>query len=311
MTNSFFLHATADVSTEKIGKGTRLWQFCVVGEGVSIGADCNVCSHCFIESGVRIGDRVTVKNGVQLWAGVQIENDVFVGPNVSFTNDRFPRSRKPPSKFDTTILKSGCSVGAGAVILPGLTIGQDAMVAAGAVVTQSVPPGAVVVGNPARITRYIDTDRKTNGPKAIARNTDNLTITGAEWVRLRNVTDMRGHLTVAQWNDSLPFAPRRVFFVHHVPSSRVRGEHAHKTCHQLLAAVSGHVRVVLDDGSQRCEIQLDSPERALLIPAGVWATQYGYSSDAVMCVFASEDYDEDDYIRDYDTFLKFRRDTIS
>jgi acetyltransferase-like isoleucine patch superfamily enzyme len=144
------LHATADVATTEIGANTRVWQFVVILAGARIGADCNICSHCLIENDVVVGDRVTVKSGVQLWDGVRLEDDVFVGPNVSFTNDRHPRSRNRDAELLPTIVEAGASIGAGAVILPGLRIGRGAMVAAGAVVTRDVAPGATVIGNPAR-----------------------------------------------------------------------------------------------------------------------------------------------------------------
>jgi acetyltransferase-like isoleucine patch superfamily enzyme len=143
-----FVHPLADVQSDEIGAGTRVWQFAVVLDGARIGRDCNICAHSFIESGVTVGDRVTVKSGVYLWDGITVEDDVFIGPQATFTNDRNPRSRvrKP---FETTLIKAGASIGAGAVILPGLTIGRGAMIGAGAVVTKSVPDGETWVGNPA------------------------------------------------------------------------------------------------------------------------------------------------------------------
>jgi acetyltransferase-like isoleucine patch superfamily enzyme len=132
-----------------------VWQHCVILDDVRIGADCNICFGCFIERGVQLGDRVTLKNGVYLWEGLRLEDDVFVGPNATFANDRFPRSRQQPQKWLETVLEAGCSIGAGAVILPGLRIGRGAMVGAGAVVTRDVAAGAVVVGNPARVLRHV------------------------------------------------------------------------------------------------------------------------------------------------------------
>jgi UDP-2-acetamido-3-amino-2,3-dideoxy-glucuronate N-acetyltransferase len=150
------IHPLADVQSLAIGKGTRIWQFVVILRGAIIGVDCNICSHCFIENDVIVGDRVTVKSGVQLWDGLRVEDDVFIGPNATFTNDRHPRSRAYPQEgFLKTIVHRGASIGANATILPGIEIGEGAMVGAGAVVTRSVPPRAVVVGNPARIVRYV------------------------------------------------------------------------------------------------------------------------------------------------------------
>lgn len=146
-----FIHPLADVQTEQIGANTRIWQFVVILTGAKIGADVNICSHCFIENDVIIGDRVTVKSGVQLWDGVRIEEDVFIGPNTSFTNDRYPRSGNRNFKLLYTIVERGASIGAGAVILPGLVIGANSLVAAGSVVTRDVPTGMAVCGNPARV----------------------------------------------------------------------------------------------------------------------------------------------------------------
>ncbi|MBU3059024.1 acyltransferase [Pseudomonas indica] len=151
-------HPLADVQSPSIGEGTRVWQFVVILAGARIGRDCNIAAHCFIENDVVVGDRVTVKCGVQLWDGLRVADDVFIGPNATFTNDRFPRSRQWPERFPETRIERGASIGAGAVILPGLTIGERAMVGAGAVVTRDVPARALVVGNPARIVRYLDDD---------------------------------------------------------------------------------------------------------------------------------------------------------
>ena len=145
------IHPTADVQTRHIGPGTRIWQFCVILAEARIGADCNICSHCFIENDVVVGDRVTIKCGVQLWDGLRVEDDVFIGPNATFTNDKFPRSKNWPESFAITHLNRGASVGANATILPGLTIGLGAMVGAGAVVTKDVPANAIVAGNPATV----------------------------------------------------------------------------------------------------------------------------------------------------------------
>lgn len=151
-----FIHPTADIAECKIGDNTRVWQFVVVLKGAQIGKECNICSHTLVESDVVIGDRVTVKSGVQIWDGVRLADDVFVGPNATFTNDIYPRSKQYPDKFQRITVCRGASIGANATILPGITIGENAMVGAGAVVTEDVPDKAVVVGNPSRIIRYED-----------------------------------------------------------------------------------------------------------------------------------------------------------
>ncbi|AVO40465.1 acyltransferase [Simplicispira suum] len=150
-----FIHPLADAKSIKIGANTRIWQYAVVFVDARIGENCNICAHALIESDVIIGDNVTVKSGVYIWNGTRIEDNVFLGPNATLTNDPMPRSRKYPEKFSGITLKNGCSIGAGATILPGITIGENAMVGAGAVVTKDVPANAVVVGNPAKIIRYM------------------------------------------------------------------------------------------------------------------------------------------------------------
>ncbi|MHA4966580.1 acyltransferase [Pseudomonas extremorientalis] len=153
MSNSkdYFVHSHALCETSDIGKGSRVWAFTHILPKAKIGADCNVCDHVFIENDVIIGDRVTIKCGVQLWDGITIADDVFIGPNVTFTNDIYPRSKVYPEAFDRTVVERGASLGANCTILPGLVIGENAMVGAGAVVTRSVPANATVVGNPAKI----------------------------------------------------------------------------------------------------------------------------------------------------------------
>ena len=151
---TIFTHELSDVQSNKIGDGTKVWQYVVVLNGAEIGENCNICSHCFIESDVVIGNRVTIKCGVQIWDGLRLEDDVFIGPNATFTNDLYPRSKQEFVLLQT-IVKKGATVGANATILAGITIGENAMVGAGAVVTRDVPPNVLVVGNPARIIKKI------------------------------------------------------------------------------------------------------------------------------------------------------------
>lgn len=150
-----FIHPLASVAEFELGQGTKIWQFVVILEGAKIGKNCNICAHALIEGDVIIGDNVTIKSGVYVWDGTRIENNVFLGPNATLTNDLMPRSKQYPDSFKGITLKEGCSIGANATLLPGITIGKNAMVGAGAVVTKDVPNHAVVVGNPAKIIRYI------------------------------------------------------------------------------------------------------------------------------------------------------------
>ena len=144
------IHQTAQVYSAKIGKNTSIWQFCVILEGAEIGDNCNICSHCFIERQAKIGNNVTIKCNTQIWDGVTIEDDVFIGANVSFTNDRFPRSKSKDWKMENTMIKKGACIGSGSTILPGITIGENAIVGAGSVVVSDVAANKTFVGNPAR-----------------------------------------------------------------------------------------------------------------------------------------------------------------
>lgn len=144
------IHRLADVQSEHIGAGTRIWQFCVVLAGARIGRDCNVAAQVLIENDVVLGDRVTVKSGVQLWDGLRVEDDAFIGPNATFTNDKYPRSKNTAFELRPTLVRRGATIGANATILCGLEIGAGAMVGAGSVVTKSVPAGELWLGNPAR-----------------------------------------------------------------------------------------------------------------------------------------------------------------
>lgn len=308
-TTPFFVHSNAIVESSQIGKNTRIWAFVHILPKAVIGEDCNLCDQVFVENDVVVGDRVTIKSGVQLWDGITLEDDVFVGPNVTFTNDPFPRSKQYPESFARTIIRKGASIGANATILPGITIGQYAMVGAGTVVTKDVPPFAVVVGNPARIIGYVKANKNgtlANSPASASGNSANgdLGVQGVKLYDLPIVSDLRGNLTFAEYEGSLPFIPKRYFLVFNVPSKDVRGEHAHRECHQFLVCVSGSCSVVVDDGQNRAEVLLNRPNIGIHIPPLVWATEYKYSEDAVLMVLASDVYKSEDYIRDYDTFLE-------
>ena len=150
------IHALADVQSQNIGDNTQIWQFAIVLKNAVIGEDCNINCHTFIENNVKIGNRVTVKSGIYIWDGISIADDVFLGPNVTFVNDKYPRSKQYPENFQKTIIEKFVSVGANATILGGIQIGEYALIAAGSVVTKSVPAFALVMGNPARIRGKVD-----------------------------------------------------------------------------------------------------------------------------------------------------------
>lgn len=299
----YFAHAHALVDDGAIiGDGTRVWAFAHVLPGAIVGADCNICDNVFIETGAIIGDRVTIKCGVQVWGGVTLEDDVFIGPNATFTNDNFPRSKHYPPEFERTIIRKGASIGANATVLSSLTVGANAMVGAGAVVLKDVPPNAIVAGNPAHITGYVSIQKTVFTESATASSSNTMNVRGVKVVDLPSVADLRGALSFAQVNDHLPFVPKRYFIVYDVPSKNVRGEHAHRRLNQFLVCIKGSCAVVVDDGENRSEVLLDRPTRGLHVPPLVWATEYKYTPDAVLLVLADDEYDADDYIRDYEDF---------
>ncbi len=153
--SDMYIHPSADVQSMHIGRDTKIWQFCVVLKGASIGENCNICADVFIENDVKIGNNVTVKCGVQIWDGVIIGDNVFIGPNVTFTNDLIPRSKQYPATYERTMLGTGCSIGANATIVAGNTIGEYAFIGAGGVVTRNIPSYTVWYGNPAKQKGYI------------------------------------------------------------------------------------------------------------------------------------------------------------
>lgn len=306
--SDYFVHPQAICESKSVGVNTRIWAFAHVLPKAVIGGDCNICDGVFIENDVIVGERVTIKCGVQLWDGVEIEDDVFIGPNATFTNDKFPRSKIYPESFARIVIRKGASIGANATILPNITVGVNAMVGAGAVVTRSVPPNAIVVGNPAKIVGYVDTKsgKTVSAEKSHSQNPSIVTtgVTGVTLHTFRTVPDMRGSLSAGEFEREIPFKPLRYFLVYDVPTAETRGEHAHLQCHQFLIAVKGSVNVVADDGKAREEFVLDRNSLGLYLPPLTWGIQYRYSSDAVLLVFASDYYDANDYVRDYSQFVE-------
>jgi len=306
---SFFQHRLAVVESSSIGDNTRIWAFAHVLPGAHIGSDCNICDHTFIENDIVIGDRVTVKCGVQLWDGIDVEDDVFIGPNATFTNDPFPRSKQHPQKLPRTRIRKGASIGANATILPGLTIGERSMIGAGAVVTRDVPADAIVTGNPAEICGYAGVSAgrlPTMGTPRAEPGSATTLVKGVTIHRLPSVYDLRGNLSFGENDRHIPFAVKRYFLVFGVSSQQIRGEHAHRNLQQFLICVHGSCHIVADDGSARQEFVLDQPFIGLHLQPMTWAVQYKFSNDAVLLVLASDPYDAADYIRDYAAFLALR-----
>ncbi len=236
--------------------------------------------------------------------GARIESGVTLGQRVILAGDNI-------------VVRANARLDPACVIADGVTIGQGAWVRAGAVVLRSVPPNAVVEGNPAHVVGYVDraTLEKRSDPRLIdVQSFDKLPrparilldVGGSALYLMRRVADTRGSLTVGEVPTEVPFSPARYFAVFGVPSVELRGEHAHKQCQQFLICLHGSCRVLLDDGDRRCEVTLDRPDMGVFMPSMIWGTQYRYSPDAVLLVFASRPYEADDYLRTYDDFLAER-----
>lgn len=310
--NEVIRHQTALIASTDIGAGTRIWAFVNICAHAKIGMDCNICDHVFIENQVVIGNRVTIKCGVFVWDQVTLEDDVFVGPGVAFTNDLHPRSKQYPKEYLPTLVRNGASIGANSTILAGVTIGVNAMVGAGSVVTKDVPPNAIVRGNPARVEGYVQTKGDPRiefipGADGVQTNVSNVSnVSNVRLIEMPEFADLRGVLSIGEIESHLPFLPKRYFLVYDVPSKVIRGQHAHRQLEELLICVHGSCHVVVDDGQNIGEVILDSPQLSLYIPPMVWTIQYKYSPGAVLMVLASEKYEASDYILDYDEFLKLK-----
>jgi hypothetical protein len=213
-----------------------------------------------------------------------------------------------PGPNNRIVLEPDARIQAGAVIAGAVTVMRGALVQAGAVVTRDVPPHAVVAGNPAQIVGYTSGGaiHRQAPLKAIPATPGSTpcSVRGVTLHRLPKVLDLRGNLTVGEFGRSIPFEAKRYFMVFGVPNAEVRGEHAHRTCHQFLICIHGSLAVVADDGSAREEFLLDDPSFGLHLPPLTWGVQYKYSPDAVLLVFASEFYDSAEYIRDYAEFIR-------
>jgi hypothetical protein len=219
---------------------------------------------------------------------------------------------------DGIVVRANARLDAASVIGQDVTIGQGAWVRAGSVVLRSIPPNAIVEGNPAQIIGYVSQNINDNRPDPRLVNVQKLSslqrpsripldVGDCALYLMRRIIDARGSLTVGEVPNEVPFSPARYFAVFGVPTMELRGEHAHKRCKQFLICLHGSCRVLLDDGANRCEITLDSPDMGVFMPEMIWGTQYHYSADAVLLVFASRNYEADDYLRSYEDFLAERK----
>ena len=296
MMNDYFTHPNAIVESTQIGSNTRVWAFAHILPGAVIGAECNICDHVFIENDVIVGNRVTIKSGVQLWDSITIEDDVFIGPNATFTNDRFPRSKHYQENYPRIVIRQGASIGANATILPGIEVGAQAMVGAGAVVTKDVPAHTVVVGNPAQIRRNLEYHQRPI--------MNSSSITECYLIELPKISDPRGNLTFIENSNHVPFEIKRVYYLYDVPGGTVRAGHAHKSMQQFLIAMSGSFDVIVDDGKEKNIFHLNRSYYGLYIPPMIWREINNFSSGSVCLALASTFFDESDYYRDYQEFIQ-------
>ncbi len=293
--------------SDQVGAGTRIEPFVHIAAAVQVGTDCVIGSRTMIDSGVSIGNRVNLEGGSHLFSGLVIEDDVYIGTNATFARSRLTRETTP-LPGPSILLRHHCNIGANATLCPGVTIGEHAIVDAGAVVTQSVQAYAIVSGNPAQVIGFANTTESTivktgTSPSHITESK----VSGVRAYHLPFISDPRGNLTVGEFERTLPFIPKRYFITFDVPNAKLRGEHAHKQCEQFLVCVRGSCAVVVDDGTHREEFLLDRPTFGVHVPAMIWATEYKHSPDSTLMVFTSEYYDPEDYIRDYQEFLAAKK----
>ena len=266
------IHPTAIVLSKNIPSSVDIGPFTIISENVIIGENVTIESHVFIDAGVRIFEDAKVHTGARLRKGCTIESIVTVGEN--------------------SVIKEGIFLHIGSLIHAGANVGMD------------VPPYAIISATEGTITGYVDAgpDIKNTDSGLMAKEQVISRVRGVKLFELPNHLDLRGNLTVGEFNNDLPFLPKRYFLVYGVASERIRGEHAHYNCHQFLICIHGTCSVIADDGYERQEFRLDRPNQGLHLPPMTWGVQYKFLRDAVLLVFASENYDPEDYIRDYSKF---------
>lgn len=251
---------------------------------------------CFVQvcSDAQIANDAIVEGLVIVPSNVHIASHAHVGCGVCFIT--------PITKDKPTKIGAHASIGSHAVIGSGVSIGEGALVAPGTQIQRSIPSMAIVEGSPARIVGYVGAGIVLESLDSGSAPIQATRVRGVKLHRMLRVVDIRGNLTVGEFDRSVPFTAKRYFMVFDVPSMETRGEHAHRACHQFLICVRGSCAVVADDGTSRQEFLLDRPDLGIHLPPMVWGIQYKYTADAVLLVFASHYYDSADYIRDYAEF---------
>jgi acetyltransferase-like isoleucine patch superfamily enzyme/dTDP-4-dehydrorhamnose 3,5-epimerase-like enzyme len=276
----------------------------ILGPEVRLSKGVTIGPNCHIHGDVCIGENSHIIGGAILSGNLLIGANSVIEPHVALTN----LTRAGSVVEGRSIWGDGVRLGAGSSIASGVTIGIGARLLAGSVVMRNIPPHAIVGGNPATILGYVQSSASPEVRILRKASLDTpgflkCSVAGVTLYHFPRISDVRGDLCVGEFPRNVPFQPARYFLVFDVPSAETRGEHAHRLCQQFLICASGSVSVVVDDGSCREEILLDRPNLGLYIPPMVWGSQYRYSRDAVLLVFASHNYDPGDYIRDYRTFL--------
>ena len=303
--SQFSIHPSALSESKNIGSNTKVEAFAYIAHRVRVGKNCVIGPHVCIGKDAVIGDRVVIRGAAQICAGTIIEDEVSIAAHATFLSDR--SSDRENVTENPIVLRRGCKIGASATLYAGVTIGEHSVVDVGAVVTRSVQPHAIVRGNPATVVAFantLETPARLAAPSSALVQTMESKVRGVNIYELPFIRDPRGNLTVGEFGRTLPFVPKRYFMTFDVPNFDLRGEHAHRTCHQFLLCVRGSCAVVVDDGLNREEFVLDRPTFGVHVPPMVWATEYKHSQDSRLLVFASEYYDPADYIRDYHIFLK-------
>ena len=270
----------------------------VISPYATLSSTCSIDAGTYVGSRVAIGERVVVKAGATLNGLCQIADDCVIGTGCVLDAG---------DDAGSVVIEAGAILAASVTVSGPAKIGKGARIEAGTTILRDVPPHALVAGNPAQIIGYTSTAERSEDLPAGKRNSHQVecsSVHGVTLHRFPRIIDLRGNLTVGEFERTVPFSPKRYFIVFGVPNAEIRGEHAHRTCKQFLICARGTCSVVADDGEHREEFLLDDPSLGLYLPPLTWGIQYKYSPDAVLLVFASEYYDSNEYIRDYDDFIE-------
>jgi len=300
---SVFVHPKGICESRNVGAGTRIWAFAHVMGGAIIGTDCNIGDCAYVENQVVIGHRVTIKNGAMIMDGTYLEDDVFIGSNVSFTNDRYPRSKSRPPEYPKTTIRRGASIGANVVILAGVTVGEDAMVGAGSVVTKDIPAHVVAFGNPARVTSFLNTEMITEDRFDTSVRAKQV-LPEVELRRVKTVFNAGETSMDAELLSNLPFSPKRFLVLKGLQHGQLCSGQVHFQCSQLFMLLSGSITFLVDNGRARRSVKLCRLGDTILVPPRIWHSLIAATPETIVGVLASEPFDAADHIYDYREFRR-------